>query len=45
MPIKKPFNKLVLEVLELFEDFYLSKLAKKIDQEGVKTYSHEDAWK
>jgi len=34
-----------LEALERREDFYLSKIAEKLDKEGMKTYSHKDAWK
>lgn len=36
---------LTLEALELREDLYLSKIAQKLDQDNIKTYSHEDAWK
>jgi hypothetical protein len=36
---------LTLEALELREDLYLSKVAHKLDQDNVKTYSHEEAWK
>lgn len=32
------------EASEIREDFYLSKLAERLDVEGVKTSSHEDAW-
>jgi hypothetical protein len=38
-------RELTLEALEMREDLYLSKIAASLDQEGVKTYSHEDAWK
>lgn len=38
-------RELVLESLERREDFYLSKVAEKIDVNGVKTLSHEDAWR
>lgn len=38
-------RELTLEALELREDFYLSKLADRLDKEGVKTYSHDEAWK
>lgn len=38
-------RELTLEALERREDFYLSKLAEKIDIKGAKTYSHEEAWK
>lgn len=38
-------KELTLEALEMREDFYLSKLAAKLDREGVKTFSHDDAWK
>ncbi len=36
---------LALEALEMREDLYFSKLAEELDQEGVKLYSHEEAWK
>lgn len=38
-------RELVLEALEIREDLYLSKVAEKLDQEGGKTYGHDDAWK
>lgn len=38
-------RELALEALERKEDLYLSKLAEKLDIEGVKTYAHTDAWK
>lgn len=38
-------RELALEALEMREDYYLSKIAAKSDVQGVKTYSHEDAWK
>ena len=38
-------KELTLEALEMREDFYLSKLAEQLDREGVKTFSHENAWK
>lgn len=38
-------RELSIEALEIREDMYLSKLAEKIDQEGVKIYSHDEAWK
>lgn len=38
-------RELALEALERREDFYLSKVAEKLDQSGVKTYSHDEAWK
>ncbi|MEI6805448.1 MAG: hypothetical protein WCK49_02950 [Myxococcaceae bacterium] len=38
-------KELTLEALEMREDFYLSRLANKLDQEGVRTFSHDDAWK
>lgn len=38
-------RELALEALEMREDLYLSKVAEKSDQEGVKTYGHDDAWK
>ena len=38
-------RELTLEALEKREDFYLSKLAEKLDQSDVKTYSHDEAWK
>jgi hypothetical protein len=36
---------LALEALEMREDLYFSKLANELDQEDVKLYSHEEAWK
>jgi predicted DNA-binding protein len=38
-------RELALEALERREDFYLSKLAEKLDKEGVNTYGHDEAWK
>lgn len=38
-------RELALEALELREDIALSCLAEQRDQEGQKTFSHEDAWK
>lgn len=38
-------RELTLEALEMREDFYLSKIAKELDQNNTKTYSHDDAWK
>jgi predicted DNA-binding protein len=38
-------RELVLEALEMREDFYLSKDAEKLDKNGAKTYSHDEAWK
>jgi predicted DNA-binding protein len=38
-------RELTLEALEKREDLYLSKIAEKIDKEGVKTYNHAEAWK
>lgn len=38
-------RELVLEALETREDFYLAKLAEKLDRGGAKTYSHDDVWK
>lgn len=38
-------KELVEEALELQEDMALSKIANELDVEGVKTYSHEEAWK
>ena len=36
---------LTLEALEMREDLYLSKIAEKLDKEGVETYDHISAWK
>ncbi|MBY0281687.1 MAG: hypothetical protein K2W94_05965 [Alphaproteobacteria bacterium] len=44
-PVASLVRELVLEALEMREDFYLSKLAEKLDNNSVKTYDHEDAWK
>jgi len=38
-------RKLALEALDMHEDVALSKLAETLDQEGAKTYSHDEAWK
>lgn len=38
-------RELTLEGLDMREDRYLSDLAERRDQEGVKTYSHDEAWK
>lgn len=38
-------RELVMEALEMREDLYLSKVAKKLDQDNVKTYDHKDVWK
>lgn len=38
-------RELALEALEMREDLYLSKVAEDLDKKGVKTYSHDDAWK
>ena len=38
-------RELALEALEMREDFYLSKIAEKLDVDGAKTYGHEKAWK
>ncbi|NNM60394.1 MAG: hypothetical protein HKM04_11360 [Legionellales bacterium] len=37
-------RELTLEALEMREDFYLSQVAEKLDKEGVKTYTHDEAW-
>ena len=36
---------LTLDALDRIEDRYFSELADKLDKPGVKTHSHEDAWK
>jgi hypothetical protein len=33
-------RELAIEALELREDLYLSKIADRLDQDGVKTYDH-----
>lgn len=38
-------RELTIEGLDKHEDMYLIRLAEKLDREGLKTYSHEDAWK
>ncbi|GAA5252033.1 DUF6290 family protein [Candidatus Rickettsia kedanie] len=38
-------RELTLEALEMREDLFLSKVAKKLDKENAKTYYHEEAWK
>lgn len=37
-------RELALEALEMREDFYLSKVAEKLDINDAKTHAHEDAW-
>lgn len=36
---------LTIEGLEMREDFYLSKIAEKLDKNGVKRYTHDEVWK
>ena len=38
-------RELALEALEMREDFYLSKVAEKIDVKDAKAYGHDEAWK
>ncbi|XVN41561.1 MAG: hypothetical protein RCO49_03380 [Rickettsia endosymbiont of Argas persicus] len=38
-------KELKLEVLEMIEDLLLSEIAKKLDKENAKSYSHQEAWK
>lgn len=38
-------RELALEALEMREDIYLSKVAQRLDKEGVKIYTHDEAWK
>lgn len=38
-------RELTIEALDRHEDFYLSALAAKLDDENTVTYSHEEAWK
>ncbi|WP_316353242.1 hypothetical protein [Candidatus Trichorickettsia mobilis] len=38
-------KELIEQALELQEDKALSRIANELDIEGVKTYSHEEAWK
>ncbi len=38
-------RELTLEALDMREDLYLSQVAEQLDQEGIKTYSHDEAWK
>ncbi len=37
-------RELALEALEIREDRYLSQVAAQLDQKGVKTYGHTEAW-
>jgi hypothetical protein len=37
-------RKLALYALKMREDLYLSKLAEKLDQDGVQTYNHTEVW-
>jgi len=41
----KLVRELTLSALEMREDLYLSNLAETLDKDGVKTYSHSEAWK
>lgn len=41
----KLIKELTDEALEMHEDYYLAKLAAKLDKPGAKTCSHEEAWK
>jgi hypothetical protein len=34
-----------MEVLEMREDLYFSKLAETLDHTNARAYSHEEAWK
>jgi hypothetical protein len=43
--VAKLVRELALEALEIRGDFYLSKVAEKLDEEGAKTYQHDEAWK
>lgn len=43
--LSRMVKELTVEALEKREDFYLSKMAEKIDIKGAKTYSHNEAWK
>ncbi len=38
-------KELTIEALERREDIYLSNIANKLDKKGVKTISHDQAWK
>jgi hypothetical protein len=38
-------RQLALEALEMREDIYLSKIAEKLDIDGLETCEHDDAWK
>jgi len=38
-------RELVLEALDMHEDYHLSKLADERDRKGVKTFTHEEVWK
>lgn len=37
-------RELTLEALDFREDLYLSKFTEKLDQQGSKIYSHDEAW-
>lgn len=43
--VSRLVRELALEALEMREDFYLSKLAERLDKDPVKTMSHDEAWK
>jgi predicted DNA-binding protein len=38
-------RELATEALEMREDFYLARLAEKLDKADVKTHKHNDVWK
>ena len=42
--VTKLVRELSFEALEMREDLYLSKVIEKLDQEGIKTYAHDEAW-
>jgi hypothetical protein len=45
MATKNPkITKIYLEALELIEDFHLSKMAFRIDNENTKVYKHLEVW-
>ncbi len=45
MATENPRINAIFEALELQEHIALSVLAMSLDKEGIKTYSHDDAWR
>ena len=43
-PVASIVRDLALEALELKEDFFLSKMAEKLDKKNTKLHNHNKAW-